>query len=68
MVTRNYICWCHKNDFMLNIYLLQRKIKMSSKKKKPLSEIKLCSDELYQKWSFWKNIFNEIDIYIKTKP
>ena len=61
MITRKYIFWCAKQNYKLNIYFLQNKIKKTYLEQETLSLINSQSTQFERKWNIWKYIFDGID-------
>ena len=56
MITRKYIFWCAKNNYKLNIFFLQKEIKITYLEQETLSLINSQSTQFERRWNIWKYI------------
>ena len=62
LTTRKYIFWCATNNYLPDIYLLQKEIKRRFIKQEFLYTIQNKSFAFHKKWTMWGNLFDDIEI------
>ena len=54
---RNYIFWCSKYNFKINIYFLQKRLESKFKEQKTLAIINQTEIRFNKRWEVWQNLF-----------
>ena len=54
---RNYIFWCSKYNFKINIYFLQKRLENKFKEQKTLAIINQTEIKFNKRWEVWQNLF-----------
>ena len=57
IIVRNYIFWCAKYNFKIDINFLPKKLENEFKEQKTLAVINQTETKFSENWEVWQNLF-----------